>query len=78
MIQAWNRAQEEAEALLHQAETVKAAADVQKLSPKQEPTPLKPRDRAGIAAEPWRQLLEVLDQGPSAAEYSVQLFALCV
>lgn len=45
VIQAWNRAHEEAEALLHQTETHKAAADVRKPSLKQEPTPLKPRDR---------------------------------
>ena len=74
VIQAWNRAHEEAEALLHQAETAKAAADVQKLSPKQEPTPLKPLYRAGNAAEPWRQLLQALDQGPSAAEHLGRMF----
>ena len=71
VIQAWTRAHEEAEALLNQAEAAKVAAAAQPqeiTAPAPEVTPLTPRDRAGIAAEPWRKLLETIDQGPAAAD----------
>ena len=63
-IQAWNRVHTEVEALFAQAMAEQERALV--ASPP--PIPLAPRNAAGIAAEPWRQLLNSLDSGRISAE----------
>lgn len=64
VIQAWNRNHQETEARLNQAK----AAQAGELAEAHGPTPLTPRDRAGIAAEPWRQLLSLVENGVSEPE----------
>ena len=53
VIQAWNRVHREAEELIRQAK----AAQAGELLTERPQVPLSPRNRAGIAAKPWRQML---------------------
>ena len=55
VIQAWNRMHRESEELIRQAK----AAQAGELLAERPQVPLTPRNRAGIAAEPWRQMIEM-------------------
>nr|WP_115094147.1 hypothetical protein [Synechococcus sp. UW106] len=59
VITAWSAIHTEAEALIAKAQAEEAG----QLQQSAEVTPLSPRDAAGIAAEPWRKLLNAGDQG---------------
>lgn len=69
VIRAWTAVNGEIEAALAQAKE-QYALDT---APKPEPAPLAPRDAAGIAAEPWRQLLQAGDSGRVSAEMEQML-----
>lgn len=64
VIRAWTAVNGEIEAELAQAKEQYARDN----APTPEPTPLSPRDAAGIAAEPWRQLLQAGEQGRITAD----------
>ena len=64
VIRAWTAANAQIEAELAQAREQHAADS----TPKPEAAPLAPRVVAGIAAEPWRQLLEAGDSGRITAD----------
>lgn len=69
VIRAWTAANAQIEAELSQAREQHARST----APKPEPTPLAPRAVAGIAAEPWRQLLEAGDDGRFTADMEQML-----
>ena len=59
VISAWSRVHRETELLLEQARLDQAE---ERLDQRPQ-VPLTPRHQAGIAAEPWRQMLEMVDGG---------------
>jgi len=69
VIKAWTAVDAEVEALLTGAKAEEAGA----LERKPEVTALSPRNAAGIAAEPWRQLLNAGDEGQVTAEIEQML-----
>ena len=64
VIAAWNRVHQETEARLSKAK----AAQAGELAAEPRATPLTPRDTAGIAAEPWRQILDAMNNGRLAPQ----------
>ena len=72
VIQAWSRGHQSAEALIQQAKE----AQPQEEFDKRILMALSPRHTAGIAAEPWRQILSALENGRSMPQLEASVRAI--